>query len=124
LSRQCGFLKPNQERCKGTVREGDTYCWAHDAKYEEVRRRGQARGGKHKPSKELNDVKDRIREMIADVRDDKMDRADAAVCAQLYNSLLKAISIELKLKEQEELIERLEQVEAELETRKRSRPWG
>jgi hypothetical protein len=40
-----------------------------------------------------------------------MDRADAAVCGQLYNTLLRAISVELKVTEQRELIERLEQLE-------------
>lgn len=67
MTRQCGFSKPNGQRCKGTVREGDTYCWAHDAKYEEARRRGQARGGKNKPSKELQEVKARLSELAQDV---------------------------------------------------------
>ena len=124
MAKQCGFLKPNGDRCKGTVREGDTYCWAHDAKYEEARKKGQARGGKSKPNRELNDVKDRIRAMIEDVRGGKMDRADAAVCGQLYNTLIRAVSVELKVREVEELISRLEVLEEQLETKKRSRPWG
>ena len=124
MSRQCGFLKPNGDRCKGTVREGDTYCWAHDAKYEEARKKGQARGGKSKPNRELNDVKDRIRAMIDDVQSGAMDRADAAVCGQLYNTLIRAISVELKLKEVEEVIARMEALEQEIEAKKRSQPWG
>jgi hypothetical protein len=49
--------------------------------------------------------------MVQDVRNGTMDRADAAVCGQLYNTLLRAISVELKVTEQRELIERLEQLE-------------
>jgi hypothetical protein len=121
---QCAGIKRDGGRCTVILTGSQEYCYQHDPARAEDRRRAASRAGRSKPSRELNDVKDRIREMIADVRDDKMDRADAAVCGQLYNSLIRCISVELKLKEQEELIERLEQVEAELESRKRSRPWG
>jgi hypothetical protein len=121
---QCAGIKRDGGRCTVILTGSQEYCYQHDPTRAEDRRRAASRAGRSKPSRELNDVKDRIREMIADVRDDKMDRADAAVCGQLYNTLIRCISVELKLKEQEELIERLEQVEAELETRKRSRPWG
>jgi hypothetical protein len=124
LSRQCGFLKPNQERCKGTVREGDAYCWAHDGKYEEARRRGQARGGKHKPSKELKDVKERIVALADAVENGEMKTGVGSVVNQILNTHLRALSLELQITEQLELVARLEQVEAELESRKRSRTWG
>jgi hypothetical protein len=116
LSRQCGLQKPNGDRCKGTVREGDIYCWAHDAKYEEARRRGQARGGKHKPSKELKDIKERIVALANAVESGQMKTSVGSVINQILNTHLRALSLEL--------VARLEQVEAELETRKRNRAWG
>ncbi len=69
-------------------------------------------------------MKARLQTMIDDVRDGSMDRGDAAVCGQLYNTLIRAVSVELKLREQEQLVERLEQLERDLETRARSRTWG
>lgn len=44
-----------------------------------------------------------------------MDRADAIACGQLYNSLPRAVSVDLKVKEQMELERRLEELEGLLE---------
>lgn len=38
-----------------------------------------------------------------------MDRADAAVISQIWGTYLRAVSVEMKVREQLELIERLEQ---------------
>ncbi len=53
-----------------------------------------------------------------------MDRGDAAVVGQLLNTVIRAVSVELKAREQLELVERLEALEAALETRKEGRRWG
>ena len=52
-----------------------------------------------------------------------MDRGVAAVASQVLNVYLRAVSVELKVKEQLELIERLEEVEAILEQRKKDDRW-
>jgi hypothetical protein len=39
------------------------------------------------------------------------DRQDAAVVGQLLNTLIRAVSVETKLREQLELVERLERLE-------------
>jgi hypothetical protein len=44
-----------------------------------------------------------------------MDRADAAVISQIWGTYLRAISTEMKRKEQLELVERLESLEEGLE---------
>jgi hypothetical protein len=124
LTRQCGFLKRNGDGCKGAVREGDAYCWAHDARYEEARRRGQSRGGKHKPSKELVDIKQRLSTLAEDVLEGRVNRATGAVVSQILNVLLRAIDVELKAVEQLQLIERLEVLEQQIEMKKRSQSWG
>ena len=51
-----------------------------------------------------------------------MDRGNAAVASQIYNVLLRAVSVEMKAKEQQELEERL----AELETMlgQKGQRWG
>ena len=45
----------------------------------------------------------------------EVDRADAAVAGQLLNYVLRGISVSLKAKEQEELVERLEALEENLQ---------
>jgi hypothetical protein len=123
LAKQCGFLKPNGDRCRGTVREGDTYCWAHDARYEEARRRGQARGGKNKPSKELQEVKARLSSLAQDVLEGNVDKGTGAVVSQILNVFIRAVSVELKVKEVEELEVRIEQIETAIE-RQQNKRWG
>jgi len=53
-----------------------------------------------------------------------MDRADAAVISQIWGTYLRAISAEMKLREQLELVGRLEALEESLEqTRGGSSTW-
>jgi NAD(P)H-hydrate repair Nnr-like enzyme with NAD(P)H-hydrate epimerase domain len=55
-----------------------------------------------------------------------VDRGDAAVVGQLLNGAVRAVSVGLKAREQQELEERLEQLETLLESRNEggSRGWG
>jgi hypothetical protein len=124
LSGQCSGITGKGTRCTRSVEGPNGLCWLHDPTRAEDRRRAASKAGKSKPNRELNDVKDRIRAMIDDVQSGAMDRADAAVCGQLYNTLIRAISVELKLKEVEELIARMETLEEQLETKRRNQPWG
>jgi len=78
----------------------------------EQRQRIASRAGRSKPNRELADVKARLQSMIDDVRDGTMDRGDAAVCGQLYNTLIRAVSVELKIREVEELEQRIQALEA------------
>lgn len=43
------------------------------------------------------------------------DRGDAAVAGQILGTYLRAVGVELKVKEQQDLIERLEQLEEALQ---------
>jgi hypothetical protein len=52
------------------------------------------------------------------VEEGQMDRADAAVISQIWRTYLRAISTEMKRKEQLELVERLESLEEGLEQNK------
>ena len=60
--------------------------------------------------------------MVEDVRAGTMDRADAAVCGQLYNMLIRAVSVELKAREQDEILARSEALEQNLQP-KEGRGW-
>jgi hypothetical protein len=57
------------------------------------------------------------------VLEGKVDRGVAAVASQVLNVYLRAISVELKVKEVLELEMRLEEVEAILEQRKKDDRW-
>jgi hypothetical protein len=97
----------------------------HRPDYEEARRRrnskGGKRGGRGRPQVELASIKQRLSDLADDVLEEKVDKGAAAVAGQLLNTYLRAVSVELKAREQLELIERLEALEAALEQRKGDR---
>jgi hypothetical protein len=99
-------------------------CWAHNPKNAERRRRGQSRGGKNKPSKELTSIKQRLSELAEGVLEGSVERGRGAVVSQILNVYLRAVSVELKAREQMEIIERLEALEDALEGQKGGRRWG
>jgi len=53
-----------------------------------------------------------------------VDRSDAAVVGQLLNTYIRAVSVELKAREQLELIERLEALEEGLAQSRSARGYG
>jgi len=73
---------------------------------------------------ELAGIKRQLQDLADSVLDGSVERADASVVSQILNVLLRAISTELQVKEQLELQQRLEQMEAELAERKERRPYG
>jgi hypothetical protein len=58
-------------------------------------------------------VKRQLRELADSVIDGGTDRGDAAVAGQLLGTFLRALGLEIKLKEVLELEERIERLEAE-----------
>jgi hypothetical protein len=51
------------------------------------------------------------------VLDGTVDKGVGAVASQIYNVLLRAVSVELKVKEQEEILNRVEELETLLAQR-------
>ena len=120
---RCQGFKPNNSPCERIVGASQSYCYSHDPNRAQERHRAASKAARSKPNRELADVKDRLRAMIDDVRSGRMARGDASVCAQLYNSLLRALSLDLKIREVEELAREVEEIRDALEARKESR-WG
>jgi hypothetical protein len=123
LTSTCTATKRNGEPCTLPSTGSSGLCWAHDPANAERRRRGQSRGGKNKPSRELVNIKGRLSDLATDVLEGKVDKGVAAVASQVLNVYLRAVSVELKAREQLELVERLEALEAALE-QKRGGRWG
>ena len=100
------------------VGPGQSHCYAHDPDRSKERRRNASRGGKSKGQGELGELKRKIRSLASEVLDGTADRGRAAVANQLYNTLIRAIEQERKMRELEELAERLEALEGVLKGRK------
>ena len=121
---QCSAIKRNGERCRVSVETGVELCWAHDPRNASQRKRITSRAGKSKPSRELIDIKQRLSGLAEDVLEGDKDRADAAVASQIYNVLLRAIGMELKVKEVEELEAKLKEMAEALERQREGGTYG
>ena len=121
-------------RCAGTTRDGRqctaivkpprTYCCQHDPAHSEARRRNASRASKIVGGREIRDFKKRISEVIDAVLEGSQDRGRAAVAIQGFNALKSVLELERKIKEQEEILERIEALEQSAETAKGGSRWG
>ena len=114
----CAGITRDGERCTQSVKPGLQYCHRHDPSRSDERSRAASRAGKSKPSRELQGVKTQLQTLTDRVLSGEVERADAAVCGQLLNVKLRAVELERKWKEVEELEERLEVLEEVLKGRK------
>ena len=111
MSVRCGGTKRDGSPCTATVNHPQRFCWWHDPANADQRRRAASKAGKAKPDRELAGIKGRLSDLADDVLEGSVDRQDAAVVGQLLNTVIRAVSVELKVKEQLELIERVEELE-------------
>ncbi len=126
---KCTAITQGGTRCKGIAKGSSDYCYAHHPDHAGARRRaaqkGGKRGGRGRPQAELSEVKSILRGLAGSVLKGATDRQDAAVVGQLLNTVIRAVSVELKAREQLEVVERLEALEEALGARnKRSGRWG
>ena len=113
----CTATKANGEPCTLPANTPQGLCWAHDPANREKRRRMASKAAKSKPNRELAETKQHIKAVIAGVLSGRVDRNVGSVAFQGYRTLLSAISTELAVKEQLELVERMEALEEALEQR-------
>jgi hypothetical protein len=124
LAVRCAGTKRDGSPCTATVEPPQTHCWWHDPANAEKRRRSASKAGRSKPSRELAGIKARLSDLADAVLEGRQDRGNAAVAGQLLNTYIRAVGVELKAREQMELIERLEALEADLQAnRKGGRRW-
>jgi hypothetical protein len=123
LSARCSGITRDGERCRRSAEGPNGLCWAHDPRHADQRRRMASRAGRSKPSRELAAIKEKLSDLADDVLEGRTDKGVAAVASQVLNVYLRAVSVELKVKEVTELEERLEELERVLE-RKEANRWG
>ena len=124
----CAGSKADGARCKAQATRSSSFCIGHDPDRVADRRRRASRGGKRggrgRPQAELSDIKRRLLLLTDSVLNGSTDRASAAVAGQLLNGVIRAVGVELKAREQEDLTERLEELEAALDRQKERGGYG
>ncbi len=112
---KCSGITQAGTACKGIPIDGSSYCYVHHPDHAEERRRhgkkGGKRGGRGRPRVELATIKERLSGLADDVLEGRVDRGDAAVVSQVLNVYLRAVGVELKVREQSEILERIEALE-------------
>src|SRR5215218_6758350 len=123
---RCAAIKPDGERCKVEAIADAEWCWSHHPDYQQARRRraskGGKRGGRGRPQAELANIKERLSDLADDVLEGRQDKGVATVVGQLLNTYIRVVAVELKVREQLEITERLEALE-EAQSRGGNR-WG
>lgn len=108
---QCRAIKRDGSRCRGSVKPGEEWCWNHDPTNAERRQRNTSKAGKSKPSRDLGAIRSQLQDLTDRVLTGEVHRSAAAVCGQLLNVKLRAVEVERKIREQEELEGRIEALE-------------
>ena len=124
----CPGLKRDGGRCTVVVSGKNDYCYQHDPARAAERRRNASKAAKSKPSRELSEIKRLLSELTDRVLKaegkDPLETGPAAVANQLINTRLRAIELERKMRETEEVEERLEALERAAFERRRDELWG
>jgi hypothetical protein len=113
----CRATKRNGSPCTAAVTGSNGYCWAHDPANADKRRRITSRAGSSRGSGEISDLKKQLKDLAEGVLSGEVGRSEAAVVNQILNTRARLIELERKIREQEELEERLEALERVLKVR-------
>jgi hypothetical protein len=107
----CAGITRAGTRCAAVVGPSQTHCYQHDPQRAAERRRNAAKAGRSRPNRELQAVKDQLRDLAAGVLAGEVERADAIAASQLLNTWLRAVEIHRKVSETEDLLARVESLE-------------
>lgn len=126
---RCAGFKPDGTPCQSIVGASRTYCYAHDPARALDRKRNASKAGRGRGSGEIVGIKALLSELTDRVLGVEgtapLGTGAAAVANQLINSRLRAVEVERKVKETEELESRIEQLEkAAREGQKGAARWG
>jgi hypothetical protein len=118
---KCSGITQAGTACKGIPIDGSQWCYVHHPDRTEERRRhgskGGKRGGRGRPSPatgELVRLQERFEDLATSVLSGDVERGSGAVAAQLLNGARACVLGLLKAREQEELYERVEELERRL----------
>jgi hypothetical protein len=126
---RCTAITKGGSRCSHTA-TADTFCHLHHPDRAEQRRRDASRGGKAGGNgrssglSETAEAKRWIKGLVARLLKGEVERGVAATAFMGLGTLARYIELERRLIEQEELVARMEALEAGLDERPQGRNGG
>lgn len=133
---KCSGITRAGTACKGIPTDGSQWCYVHHPDHAQERRRHGARGGKRggrgRPVAELAALRSENaeirRRLLLEGGGNALAPNVAAVAVQSLNADARLVVAALKAREQEELVERLEELETlvqqQEERQEGGRRWG
>jgi hypothetical protein len=114
---RCAAITRAGERCKAEATHG-SYCWNHapefaDERKQRARRAGRS-GGNGRPTgtSEVAQAKSWVKGLISKMLRGEVERDIAATAFMGVNTLARLIDLERRIQEQDEIVERIEALEA------------
>ena len=115
---RCVGSKPDNSPCERIVPGSQTLCFSHDPRRAAERRRSASRGGRSggrgRGSGELAEIKALLSELTNRVLGgegvEALETGRAAVANQILGTRLRAVELERKVREQDELERRIEEM--------------
>ena len=115
----CSGIRADGGRCQAQAMRNSEWCINHHPDRADLRRRraskGGKRGGRGRPIAELGALRDENADIRQRLLEGELLPNVAAVAVQSINTDIRAVGAALKAREQEELVERLEALEEQLE---------
>ena len=99
----CSAITASGTRCRGVPVRGSDLCAAHHPDHSARRKAGARRGGRARGASELAAIKGQLAELYSATLAGEVDRGVAAVAAQIVNVQLRAVEVERRVREADEL---------------------
>ena len=116
---RCAGKKGDGTPCERIVSASHDYCYAHDPAYAEDRRRAASKAARSpatsRTSREIRQIKGRLEDLYGAVLEGRVTRQAAAVANQIANTQLRAIELERRVREQDELEGQFDELQELLE---------
>ncbi len=108
---QCAGTKRNGAPCTAIVQPPLALCWWHDGSNAEQRQRAASKGGKSRPNRTTKELHSLLESLTEQVVAGSLAPYPASVAGQLVGVRLRLLEYERRVKEQDELVGRLEELE-------------
>jgi hypothetical protein len=119
---KCAAITASGTACKGIPIEGSACCYVHDPTTAQERRlngkRGGKRGGRGRPTAEINAAKTEIRRVIDALENATIETKVGTAMFQGWNLILRSLEAERNIKETEEIAAMVEELWEEREKRR------
>jgi hypothetical protein len=121
---RCAGKKGDGTPCERIVGSSQEYCYAHDPRYTEDHKRAASKAAKSparsRSNTEIREIKGRLEDLYGAVLEGSVTRQAAAVANQIANTQLRAIELERRVREQDELEGRMDELDDLLEEAERT----